>query len=60
MDKCNDHSGCLADIAQLKRDRDDMRERMDAIMTRLNVILGGIVVACAALIGNLVVGMAKL
>ena len=43
FDRCNEHSGCLADIAQLKVDRDRMSQRMDAIMARLNVILGGII-----------------
>jgi hypothetical protein len=52
MNHCFDHSGCLADIENLKKsDRDQwdsmtlMREKVDGITVRLNVILGTLVVS---------------
>ena len=56
---CQEHSGCLSDIEHLKDDSkvqwDFMRAldyRIDGIMNRLNIILGGIVVACILLAIN--------
>ena len=61
-DTCNEHTGCLARIDGLEKS--DERQwtvigaqdkRMNSIMTRLNVILGGIVVAVLLLLINVVV-----
>ncbi len=56
-DVCHEHSGCITDIKNLKssdskqwEEISDMRDKVDSIMTRLNVILGSIVVATIALI----------
>ena len=61
--KCIEHTGCIARIANLETsDRDqwegikDMDKRMDAIGTRISVILGGIAVSCILLAINLIVG----
>ena len=58
---CKEHSGCLADIGHLKQENDDqweaiknMKDKQDAIFTRINIILGGIVVACIMMMINLV------
>lgn len=59
-DVCHEHSGCVTDIENLKssdskqwKEISDMRNKVDAIMTRLNVILGGIVVAIIMLLLNI-------
>ena len=51
MEKCNDHSGCVADIKNLKTtDRDQwaainiMGDKIDKFSARLNMILSGVVV----------------
>jgi len=56
-DTCQAHSGCVTDIKHLKssdskqwEEISAMRDKIDGIMTRLNVILGSIVVATIALI----------
>lgn len=58
---CSDHSGCLADITHLKcenRKQWDkmgrMGDKIDSIMSKLNVVLGSIVVACIVLALNLI------
>ena len=62
IEGCPEHSGCLADIAHLKSENTSQWEavrkvsdKVDNIMTRLNIILGGIVVACILLVINIVV-----
>lgn len=59
-DVCHEHSGCITDIKNLKssdskqwKEISDMGDRVDSIMARLNVILGGIVVAIVMLLLNL-------
>lgn len=65
-EQCNDHSGCIARICSLENDtrcqwtaikehREKMSSLHDKIMSRINVVLGGIVVACVMLAINLVV-----
>jgi len=58
---CHDHSGCVARIDALEReDKEHMTElkrlncKFNGIMTRINVILGCLVVACVMLVINLV------
>ena len=58
---CTEHSGCMEAIRNLKHsdskqweELEEVRSRMDSIMTRLNVILGGIVVALIMLLLNVV------
>jgi hypothetical protein len=48
---CYEHSGCLADIENLKRSDDDqwiaikdLRDKIDGITVRLNAVLGTLVV----------------
>ena len=58
---CHEHSGCMADIqhlkcsvVSLKRQATDMDHRVDSIMSKLNTVLGSIVVASILLILNFV------
>lgn len=60
--KCDDHSGCLADIKNLKNSDKTQweaigknRDRIDQIITRLNITLGGVVVACLMLIIDILI-----
>lgn len=57
---CGEHTGCIARITNLEKS--DCRQwteiheqdsRIDKIMTRLNVILGGVAVAVVMLLLNL-------
>ena len=49
---CVEHSGCIARIEHLENAEHELRERMDKIFMRLNIILGGVVVACVMLAVN--------
>jgi hypothetical protein len=58
---CHEHSGCLTDIKNLKQEAIDqwgtmaeLRTRVDGIMTRLNILLGAVLVAVITAIINLV------
>ena len=64
MEKCNDHSGCIERIKYLEgQDREQWEKmskmeekteaRFNSMFTRINAILGGIVVACILLVINL-------
>lgn len=55
--RCTEHSGCLARITNVEEDIHDMKTRHDSIFTRLNIILGGIAVACVLLAVNILVTM---
>ena len=59
---CRDHSGCLTRLDHLElenshqwRDIISMKEKYDSILTRINVTLGSIVVACILLIINILI-----
>jgi hypothetical protein len=59
---CLKHTGVVSDIEHLKSSLSDhqariaeLDNRIDMIMTRLNVILGGMVVSVIALLLNLIV-----
>lgn len=59
---CREHSGCLADIVNLKRNNtaqweklDAMDSRINSIFTRINIILGGVAIACIMLAINLII-----
>ena len=61
---CKEHSGCLADIAHLKlenavqwKEMKDLKTHVDSILSRMNVILGGIIVAVVLLLIN--IGIAR-
>ena len=61
METCHEHSGCIKDIENLqKSDRDqweeiaEMRKTHDNIMTKLNVILTGIIAAVIGLFLNVI------
>lgn len=65
MDRCEEHSGCIERIRNLEsQDReqwdkmdkieDKIDQKFNAFSNRLNVILGGIVVACIMLAVNIV------
>ena len=65
-EKCEDHTGCLKDISHLQEsDRDQWtsigknRDRIDLILTRVNVTLGCVTVSCILLAINLVVNYIK-
>lgn len=60
--RCDEHSGCIARIISLeKADTDQwskmskLETKMDSIFSRLNVILGGVVVACVMLALNIII-----
>ena len=64
-EKCDDHSGCLADIRNLKDDQhsqwDCIRQieiKMANIAGLLNKVLGGVAIACVLLAVNIVLGLA--
>lgn len=59
---CHEHSRCLSDIANLKYDSkaqwveiNSLRAKLDSIMLRLNVAIGGIGIACILLALDLIV-----
>jgi len=63
---CVEHSGCIARITQVENDCKDqwthignlgnkIQNTHEKIMTRMNVILGGIVVACVMLAINIII-----
>ena len=61
-DRCPDHTGCIRDISHLQEsDRDQWtsigknRERIDTILSRVNITLGGVTVSCVLLVINLLV-----
>ena len=63
---CQEHSGCVESISNLKISDSEqweeigtMRGRIDNVMTRLNVILGGVVVAVVLLLLNLLASSFK-
>jgi hypothetical protein len=65
-DVCQHHSGCLADINNLKDENksqwgaiDKMSDKVNSIMTRINIILGSVVVACIMLALNLLMEYLK-
>ena len=64
---CRDHSGCIADITNMKSNihelwkytqgvETQMKEMRDSIQSRINYVLGGIVVACILMVVNMVIG----
>lgn len=57
---CTEHSGCMARIDHLETNNqsqwhkiDKVNEKVDRIFTRVNVILGGVCVACILLVINI-------
>lgn len=63
--KCIEHTGCIARIGSLEGSDekqwdkfDDVEIRMNSIMARINVILGGVAVSCILLVINLLLGKA--
>jgi hypothetical protein len=65
LDNCSDHSGCIADIEHLKgtdkaqwETLSKQGDRIDAIMTRINVTLGGVTVSVILLAINLIMSLA--
>ena len=56
---CEDHSGCMARIKSLEA-RGKVWDKMgSSILNKMNVILGGVVVSCVALIANLIILLSK-
>ena len=60
--KCTEHSGLIARIENLEKTNVEQwkamsqsTHRIDAIVTRLNIVLGGIIVAVVMLLINLFV-----
>jgi len=61
---CREHSGMTARVDRLETNNhkqtravEKVHERMDSIFARINVILGGLVVACILLVCNLIVAL---
>lgn len=59
---CHEHSGCLADIRNLKESDDDqwaaikdLQEMRDKLFGRVNIILGGLVVSIVLLLVNIAI-----
>jgi hypothetical protein len=52
---CKEHTGCLADIKNLKDSDDRQWETIDAIRNRLNLVLGGVCVSCVLLVVNILI-----
>ena len=59
--KCVEHTGCVARIGNLEHDGEVQwsairkhDDRIDSIIAKLNVSLGGIAVSCILLIANLI------
>ena len=57
IEVCHAHSGIVSNIDNLKRENDEQwkslkktEDKVDGIMVRLNIILGGIVVSVIALL----------
>jgi len=66
MERCEDHSGCIERIRNLETQdkeqwdkmakiEDKIDNKFNAFSNRLNVILGGIVVACIMLAINILI-----
>lgn len=62
QDFCKQHSGFNARITHIENEKNEqwtkmehMETKMDSIFTRLNIILGGVVVACIMLLINIVI-----
>lgn len=60
--KCDEHSGCVARIENLEKNNlsqwekiDKVDNKVNSIFTRVNIVLGGIVVACIMLVINLLI-----
>jgi hypothetical protein len=60
---CNQHSGCLARIEDLedsKREHSRLigrqTERIDQVLSRLNLVLGTVAAACILLVVNILAG----
>ena len=63
---CHEHSGCLARITSLEKENTQQWEKMSGmgkeikgIMTRLNVVLGAIIVAIVTGVVNLLIKLAS-
>lgn len=52
---CAQHSGCLADIATLKKSDEQQWGSIKSIESKANAILGGVCVSCILLVINLLV-----
>lgn len=55
---CAGHSGLVTEIKELKSDMGYYRDKIDSLMTRLNVILGGVLVAVILLCVDIVIKVA--
>jgi hypothetical protein len=51
---CKDHSGCMADIQNLKDTQHDQWENINQIKNRINVILGGVCASCILLVVDMI------
>jgi len=59
---CKAHSGCISDIDHLKsenlaqwKELSKVQEKQDQLLMRMNVLLGGIAVACVLLVINIAI-----
>lgn len=65
--KCNEHSGCTERISHLENENKTQwvnitanRDRIDQILTRVNIILGSTVTGCILLVINLIISFWKI
>ena len=52
---CQDHSGCVAEIENLKASDKEQWVCINYIKNRINMILGGVVLSLIALVGNFLI-----
>ena len=57
--ECKEHSGCMARIQNLEHSNEHHQKCIEQIKSRMNQILGGVLISCIALIGNLVLAWLK-
>ena len=63
-ENCLEHTGCVARIKALENENNKLWEevakvdnKVDEIMSKLNIVLGSLVIACVMLVANLVLGL---
>jgi hypothetical protein len=54
-EKCIDHSGIVAEIQALKDGLKENGSDMKTVKSRINIILGGVVVSCIMIIIDIIV-----
>jgi len=52
---CQEHSGCIAEIENLKTSNKEQWVCINYIKNRMNMILGGVALSLIALVGNIII-----